>query len=34
MIVVSDKAKEKFIEYLSSEEKEGAYVRIYVSGVG
>ena len=34
MIVVSDKAKEKFMEYLSSEEKEGAYVRIYVSGVG
>jgi Fe-S cluster assembly iron-binding protein IscA len=34
MIAVSEKAREKFKEYLSSEEKEDAYVRIYVSGVG
>ncbi len=34
MIAVSEKAKEKFAEYLSGEEKENAYVRIYVSGVG
>jgi Fe-S cluster assembly iron-binding protein IscA len=34
MIVVSDKAKEKFLEFLSSEEKKDAFVRIYVSGVG
>jgi len=34
MIAVSEKAKEKFIEFLNSEEKKNSYVRIYVSGVG
>jgi len=34
MIAVSEKAKEKFVEFLNSEEKNNAYVRIYVSGVG
>jgi iron-sulfur cluster assembly accessory protein len=34
MIYVSDSAKEKFVEFMSTEEKKDAYVRIYVSGVG
>ena len=34
MIHVSDSAKEKFVEFMSTEEKKDACVRIYVSGVG
>jgi Fe-S cluster assembly iron-binding protein IscA len=34
MIYVSDSAKEKFVEFMSAEEKKDSYVRIYVSGVG
>ncbi len=34
MIAISEKAKEKFIELLNNDEKKGAFVRIYVSGVG
>jgi Fe-S cluster assembly iron-binding protein IscA len=34
MIYVSDSAKEKFVEFMSTEEKKDSYVRIYVSGVG
>lgn len=34
MIAVSEKALEKFVEFLNSENKADAYVRVYVSGVG
>lgn len=34
MIKVTAAAKEKFLEYMTAEEKKDAYVRIYISGVG
>jgi Fe-S cluster assembly iron-binding protein IscA len=34
MFTVTDKAKEKFVEFLNEEGKKDAYVRIYISGVG
>lgn len=34
MLELTDAAREKFIEFLEQEEKNNAYIRIYLSGVG
>lgn len=34
MLNITEQAREKFIEYMTAEEKNNAYVRVYVSGVG
>jgi Fe-S cluster assembly iron-binding protein IscA len=34
MLKITDTAKEKFTEILAEQDKAGAYIRLYISGVG
>jgi Fe-S cluster assembly iron-binding protein IscA len=34
MLKITDAAKDQFIKFLNEENKQEAYIRIYVSGVG
>jgi Fe-S cluster assembly iron-binding protein IscA len=34
MLTVTDAAREKFTDILAAQDKENAYIRLYISGVG